>query len=105
MVKQYLVDWTPDQEWAVQDWDRSDAYVVLASDYAALEARCRELEGTLSRVNNCRGADFKRIARLERKVHLACNQFENITVAETLEIAKDRAHRGVAFTMETVVKP
>jgi hypothetical protein len=40
----------------------------------ALEARCRELEGLLSRVNNCRGADFKRIADLEAALKLvACN--------------------------------
>lgn len=40
-----------------------------------------------------------RCEALEDLLHRACNMFENITVADTLEIAKDRAHRGVSFTM------
>jgi hypothetical protein len=39
-----------------------------------------------------------RVAHLEALLHRAHNQFENITVAHTLEAAHDRAHRGVAFT-------
>lgn len=78
MVEQFRM---PEPPFVIQERrDIPHMDVVRASDYAALEALCRELE---------------------RKVHLACNQFENITVAETLEIAKDRAHGGVAFTMET----
>lgn len=36
----------------------------------------------------------------EDLVHRACNTFESITVAATLEIAKDLAHHGVSFTRE-----
>lgn len=37
-------------------------------------------------------------------VHRACNTFENITLAATLEIAKDLAHQGVSFTNDAATE-
>ena len=74
--------------------------MVKASDYAALEARCRELE------KECDDADFMdaRIADLERQLsqykeafHKAFNQFENITVSDTLAVVKERAHQMIGW--------
>ena len=52
----------------------------------------------LDDMNRLRVRAERRVTELEALVHRAHNQFENITVADTLDAAKDLAHHGVAFT-------
>jgi multidrug resistance efflux pump len=124
-VKRWAVKWDeteiPDGEYvSAADYDalvaKTNARVQELQDMnLRFGARIRELEAKLAQASSSANSAFvnghrireleaqsdgaaQRIRELERLVHLACNHFENITVATTLEIAHDQAHRGVSLT-------
>jgi hypothetical protein len=106
-------------------------YDALASSYAELKAKCAHcpspavVDITLgdpinySLCERCSEIEDKvvyvaeaRITALESErdlyrnaLYKAFNQFENITVADTLEIAKDRAHRFIGWYYNNIETP
>lgn len=104
---------------AVRQMEPHEYNMRVWADKQALEVidrqkdRIRAFEAELSALQHAtRGVTFQTpdekdvgIGKLEAALHKAFSQFENITVAATLEIAKDRAHSFIGWYYNNIETP